>query len=927
MKKFITIFVFILASVLSFAQGEADNWLFGRYCGMTFKTPDKSPKILLGSQMNADEGCASISDSKGNLLFYTDGTKVWNRDNVLMPNGDNLFGHISSTQSGVIVKKPASLNVYYIFTVDRQGGKHGLCYSIVDMTKANGRGDVVSKNNYLHYPVAEKITAVSHKSGKGIWIIAHEWNSNKYLSYLLTKDGVNSIPIVSAVGSDLSGDKMNASGYMKASPDGKYVAIAVYWDGIFEILRFDNQTGHLSNPITFHSEKYKYIYGVEFSSDVSKVYFSKSYEDAAIFQVDLKAGSVAEIINSITTIAQSSSYYMYQSLQIAPNKKIYVAKRNKHYLSAINEPNKNGAACNFVEYAFDLEDMVSNAGLPTFNQSFLDLFVEILGETEFCEGDSLILRTTEYNNAVYSWEGPQNISSDTSFLIIPNVSVNYSGYYKVTVEYGGLTKTDSVFVRVFPKPRASIMEGDTAYVCDGQSVVLTANPQVGSISYVWSTNEQTKSIEVSNPGLYYLIVTNENNCTDTAYIRVIKKYMDDVKILKTGGNKICEDELLILYTEKKYVSYDWSTGAHDSAISVTVPGIYWVDVVDEYGCRGRDSILVEKYDINFSRFQDFDFGKVIIGDEKSLDLKFTNYADDSLYVTSISKILSSKEFILEYNPSVPLWLKKNESINISIRFKPQSDGIFADSIGIIIAAPCQYNYAFKVFGYTEDEYSLVWMPDTTGKIGDTKFEIPLYGKLLTDDTLTLNITADISFDASIFIPEEKQPDIVENVINDGLRKLKIRIYNLEMTGNQRVLTNIKGTVLLNDSTCPLFVNNVEWSLEHVNTDISNGSLTAFGVCRPNISKIKLMQQNQIYIYPNPTSEYIRIKSSNLDFQIYGVSLFDYIGRLVKIFDKNSIEKIDEKTYKINVRDIGIGNYYLVIDSDYGRMNYQVIIYR
>ena len=42
------------------------------------------------------------------LLFYTDGMTVYNKNHVIMPNGNFLTGHSSSSQSGVIVKKPGS---------------------------------------------------------------------------------------------------------------------------------------------------------------------------------------------------------------------------------------------------------------------------------------------------------------------------------------------------------------------------------------------------------------------------------------------------------------------------------------------------------------------------------------------------------------------------------------------------------------------------------------------------------------------------------------------------------------------------------------------------------------------------------------------------------------------------------------------------
>ena len=66
-----------------------------------------------------------------------------------MPNGYNMGGDPSATQSGVIVPKPLDPDIYYIFTVDNNIGSKGLQYSVVDLSLENGLGDVKNKNNKI----------------------------------------------------------------------------------------------------------------------------------------------------------------------------------------------------------------------------------------------------------------------------------------------------------------------------------------------------------------------------------------------------------------------------------------------------------------------------------------------------------------------------------------------------------------------------------------------------------------------------------------------------------------------------------------------------------------------------------------------------------------------------------------------------------
>ena len=140
--------------------------------------------------MTTYEGCAVATTARGELLFYTNGETVWNRKHQPMPNGHKLMGSGSSTQSALIVPDPGSGNIFYIFTVAPQGTPNGLRYSIVDMTRADGFGDLPRVNLLLIQPVAEKLAAVRHHNGRDTWVVAHRWNSNAFVSYLVTADGV-----------------------------------------------------------------------------------------------------------------------------------------------------------------------------------------------------------------------------------------------------------------------------------------------------------------------------------------------------------------------------------------------------------------------------------------------------------------------------------------------------------------------------------------------------------------------------------------------------------------------------------------------------------------------------------------------------------------------------------------------------------------
>jgi len=194
MKKLgFVISTLIFSTLFASAQNEGNIWYFGENAGLDFN--GGTPIALTDGMLNTFEGCATISDNNGDLLFYTEGMVVYNKNHVLMPNGSGLLGHSSSTQSSIIVKKPASSTIYYIFTVDGSTGNGGgLNYSEIDITLDGGLGDVNANKNINLIPfTCEKVTAVVHQNGSDFWIISPELNTNIIYSFLLTSSGLTPV--------------------------------------------------------------------------------------------------------------------------------------------------------------------------------------------------------------------------------------------------------------------------------------------------------------------------------------------------------------------------------------------------------------------------------------------------------------------------------------------------------------------------------------------------------------------------------------------------------------------------------------------------------------------------------------------------------------------------------------------------------------
>ncbi len=373
-----------------FSRREYLRWYFGDNAGISFV--NGSPEPLTDGALITHEGCATYSDPfTGDLLFYTDGITVWDRTHTPMPNGTELLGEHSSTQSVVIIPEPCDPcggtpcgNRYYLATAHTPttgpdgNPVFGVRYSIVDMRLNEGKGDVVEKNVVVLPYGPEKLVAARHGNGRDYWLLTHEIGTDAFLAFPVTPSGIGD-PVVSHVGTvyqfhlDSVYSIRSGIGYLKVSPDGTKVGAANtyvfgggdYWESNVELFDFDNRTGLLSNARTLLQVQQGQFYGLSFSPD-SKLLYAARYEiDDNMFQWNLDAGdgTLQDILASTTTFVLPR-YVRIGALQIGPDDRIYFNLVNESLLGVIEEPNVPGTGCNLVLEATHLENRVSRYGLP-----------------------------------------------------------------------------------------------------------------------------------------------------------------------------------------------------------------------------------------------------------------------------------------------------------------------------------------------------------------------------------------------------------------------------------------------------------------------------------------------------------------------------------------------------------------------------------
>ena len=425
MKKNVFI-LFLLCSLASFAQGEANIWYFGEKAGIDFNSG--VPVALTDGQLDTLEGCATISNGAGQLLFYTDGITVWDKTHQIMPNGTNLNGNPSSSHAATIVPLPNSTTLYYVFTLDAFVGENGFCYSIVDMSLNDGNGAVTTKNTLIYTPSNEKISIVKHANNLDYWVVTHQWNSNNFMAHLLTSNGLSNNPVISSVGTFVSGSTDNVLGQMKISPDGTKLAICHNYIQV-ELFDFDVNTGVVSNPIVLFDTDYNY--GVEFSPNSKVLYVSNKFTpptniEYKLLQFDLNAN---DIPSSVQTIYVSNLLSIkFWGIQLGPDGKVYVTQPHRPFLAVVNEPNIIGAGCDFQLDAINLQGRKCKLGLPPFVSSFL--FTPVIQLQNDCVGVSTQFQLSNTSITSAYWDfGDGTISNELN----PSHVYQNAGTYLVSV--------------------------------------------------------------------------------------------------------------------------------------------------------------------------------------------------------------------------------------------------------------------------------------------------------------------------------------------------------------------------------------------------------------------------------------------------------------------------------------------------------------
>jgi hypothetical protein len=396
----------VMASVtfynFSFCQEKQDyNWIFAHkasgHNGYVVSTilnfqNNQLNKINDTTKYSIVTSSASVSDSRGNLLFYTNGCQVLQADHNLMENGDSLnFGKYyvewwnnckdgyNGMQDILILNDPLFENGYYIIHKTRSFTLspirfyiESLKYSYVDMSLNEGKGRVIKKNQVIHddtYLCSSFLSAIHNDNGKDWWMIQMEEYDNTYYKWQINENGI-ALRDSQDIGPKTTRNT-SSGGFAKFSPDGKKWAWYT-WENGLHLFDFDRESGDLSNHVTkkIPFGVRKVFTGLEFSPNSRFLYISAV---DTLLQIDLwKADLPYEVIDTYDGF-QNPFNTDFIAMNLAPDCKIYMnSSSSTKSMHVINYPNKKGKECKFEQHSIDLFYTVGVLNMPNFPRLRVD---------------------------------------------------------------------------------------------------------------------------------------------------------------------------------------------------------------------------------------------------------------------------------------------------------------------------------------------------------------------------------------------------------------------------------------------------------------------------------------------------------------------------------------------------------------------------
>ncbi len=513
-------------------------------------------------------------------------------------------------------------------------------------------------------------------------------------------------------------------------------------------------------------------------------------------------------------------------------------------------------------------------------------------EFEVYEDAALTIPLATDKIELLNWVSP---NSNDDFLngIIPNemlATVVAEGKYEISLKLrNGCTISSSIIVDLSPNNLDLVP--NKIEICRNDSVTVTS--EVDATKYIWSTGENTKSITISEQGLYTLEIETSLGCRfiDTLEVAILP----EIEFSIVGDSIICTNVgLVTLTSDKVFNTYLWSNGSTTNYIEVYSPGNYWLEVTDNKGCKARDEFTVKSSNTNIN--QDITYpdtihiGKVYYNNNIVFNIDLTNNTSEPIKLTS------------NFNDSLSAFELINTKA-VEFSFKPNELGSYNNRIGFIVDEPCSDTFYVYLVGsvYTKVVLELPMITTYPG----VQTSIPI--KLRSNTNIEDRYNFDLNFDNEIIHFANTLPPMNFS-----------KVWNLN--AGERVIENPTGTILLtNLDKRPLTVDTLYWENKYIESEVINGWVKLDSFC---VHEYRLIEINYDRIIANYNIESDRLviqkvgsnEESIIDINITNISSKNVLTKSTSITGiiELDLSGLASGVYFVEVKLNGLSNQYKFI---------------
>lgn len=202
-------------------------------------------------------------------------------------------------------------------------------------------------------------------------------------------------------------------------------------------------------------------------------------------------------------------------------------------------------------------------------------------DTSLCPYDFHIIDASNTNAQTYHWNDGSNQ---------PSLSHTGGGLFWVEILKQGCLYSDTVNIdnKIIP----TVNLGPNQTFCKENAVTLSSN-LANALVNLWSTNEQSPTITVKNPGKYWLKATDQNGCYNFDSI-TIDTFTSPTVFIGDDAT-FCDGTSYTITTDKAFKSYTWQDQSVDPTFTTVDAGKYYVKVMDNNNCAAADTLVLSKW--------------------------------------------------------------------------------------------------------------------------------------------------------------------------------------------------------------------------------------------------------------------------------------------------------------------------------------------